>query len=235
LPLPAHQLLTLTFALPADPDSRMRLLASRTALRNSEIAALVQQAYPPQQVFSAVGAERWFARAPGSVVRLPWENPFRPVAQAPSGFTGEQWPVCRIELGADGTARCKDCTVEFDGLTANGFDEYGSYGSWKLSWGNTLELLFELPQKFHAGQAILLVDGEPEGSSFTGALPRLAVTVNGWRLNDADLTAGSSAGLQRISSSLSQYLQPGLNAIELSLDAFADTQVLIDVVELWAR
>jgi hypothetical protein len=235
LPLPAHELVTLTYALPSGRELRSRLIASREILTNGELKALQQESYPTGKHYPAVGAEAWFNRAAQTVVRLPWENPFRLSASPPAAFATERWPLARAEMGADGTVRSKDCCIAFSGLTAVGFDDYGSFGRWQLGWGNDLTLLLELPRDFHPGQAQLLIRGEPASGALYGGLPSLTLNVNGWHLAGTDVVRGLGSGMQPVGASLSPYLQPGLNAIVLSLDAFADTQVYIDVLELWAR
>jgi hypothetical protein len=236
LPLLRNHLATYTVALPVPAADRgmCRLLVWHAAAADGQLRTLAATPYPASGQLAEVAAEHWFARTPPSVVRLPWNNPFRLPLLAPSDFAGQSWPLCHAELESDNTVRCKDCAVQFNGLLGTGYDQRGSFGRWLLDWGSELVLSFEVPPGQRFSQTQLLIYGVPDDALHSTTPPRLAVSVNGWQLQEVDFEA-SAAALQPIAVELSQYLQPGSNRVELGLNAFSNARFLVDTLEVWSR
>jgi len=237
LPLQRNHLATFTVALPpAAVDRGMcRLLIWQSAAGDAQLRALAAATYPATGQLTEVAADRWFLRTAPSVVRLPWNNPFKFPLVAPLDFAGQTWPLCHAELESDSTVRTKDCAVQYNGLPSLGYDERGSFGRWQLDWGSALALSFEIPPGQSLSQSQLLIYGTPDVMLQNATPPRLSVSVNGWQLPEVDYQAAYTTAAQPISVELSQYVQQGSNRIELGLDAFSDARFFVDTLEVWAR
>lgn len=236
LPLHPNQLCTYTCELPPkDSAGLSRLLVWQQSGATKSLALLAGEAYPPDLALPDLAAERWFERAESAAVRMPWMSPFRAVSMPPRDFITSQWPMYYAELESDYTARCKDCSVEFNGSMNIGYDSLGSYGRWLLDWGATLTLSFELPVGRRLSEATLLVYGTPDGALQFSAPPELVPEINGWRLAAVDYSLLYATPVQPLPVDVSHYLQPGMNQIELQLDTFSDAQLYVEKLELWAR
>jgi len=235
LPLPRGQVssLTLDAAEPSAADV-VRLVLWQSPPTEIWLAQLASHPNWLAEPVPDLVAQRWFQRARkldrGSP---PWVDDLRPV-EAPVSLTGwTEWPLCRATLTTNGVVHGKDCAVVFDGVTALGIDDYGSYGQWVLDWSSRFELSFELPGVRDWGQAELQLYGGQRALYQLAPGPGPEVTVNGWPVSTLGVTA-YGADTQPIALPVSQYLEEGGNQIVLRMGSLAGTEWLLDGIELWA-
>lgn len=233
LPLRAQQQITLSGRLPAGVRGVTLLLLWDEVPDPEVLARLAQAPNDPDLAVPAVREARWLPQRDASVYEEPWRDPFRPLEFWDKATAQEPWPWCSARLTAASLSVCKDCAVEFSGFTGLGYDDFGSYGQWRLDWGSELALYFELPATEDWDDVELLLRGSIPQLGTQVDISMLELEINGWpvRLRRSQLAA--SADMQHVDLALSQYLHGGSNRIKMRLSSLASSEWLIHGIEVW--
>ncbi len=234
LPVRDDQQITFSFKLPKEERAGItRLMTWRQPPEPSWLNLLAR--HPNYDIEPVVGLEqqRWFSRGAGKAKAYPWETRFRSAYDPPRGFIIGELPAVYAEIDSNGLVKSKDCAVSSSGYKRLAFDEYGGFGQWMLDWGTDLSIEFELPKYANPVYAELRLYGQPDSSFGIQLTPVLEVSVNGWTQSSDSAYSDFDATAQPIALDVSQYMEAGINRVQLRLGSLADTEWLLERLELW--
>jgi hypothetical protein len=229
-----QQQISYSMQLPLAEDGMTRVVFWSSLPSQSLIEQLALQTLPGP-AYATVLYQAWFPRTNHEESGLPYEPlQYRLYETAPS-FAMTDVPAARTQLSSDYVAYSKDIFVEFDGRRSLGTDEWGSRGEWVLAWGHVLRLEIYLPERpvftnamlrLYMEQSIMYSGGEGEG---------LLLKVNDRNVHSTMQSGAISVYPKHVDYELGQYMYPGLNVIELSMDAFSTRDWLLQTAEVWIR
>ena len=229
-----RQQISYSIELPAAEDGLTRVVLWRQAPAAAQIEELAAAARPGL-AWPGVMHQAWFPRTNQQESGLPYEPVQFRVYETPPVFAMTDIPSARIQLSTDYMYYAKDAYVEFDGRLGIGMDDWGSRGEWVLSWGNSLRMEVYLPERRVFTNAILRLYMEQSllysGSDSEG----LMLVVNGRSIHSSLQSGAISVYPKHVDYELGQYMYPGVNVIELSMDAFSTQDWLLQTAEVWIR
>jgi len=233
LALRARQQVTLSGRLPAATRGVTLLLLWNEPPDTDALARLAAVPNDLDLTIAGVREARWLPQRDASIHLEPWRDPFRPDESVDKDAAAAGWPWSSARLFGGLRTVCKDCAVEFTGLTSLGFDDYGSFGQWRLDWGSELVLYCELPvAEGWDGVDLLLIGSVPQFGEPVD-LSLLELEINGWPVRLRRSLVTSSSNMQHVTLSLSQYLHGGGNRIKMRLSSLASSEWLIHGIEVW--
>lgn len=230
------QIVTLTF-VPAENDhaALTQLALWRAAPAESALTQLMLTGTAGAAPLGGLCYVQWFKRETASRRNPPWQDIFLPLSTPPAGFVREDWPLCLAEITHKQDLLTKDCAVQFKGLTSFGLDQEGPYGFWQLSWSTPLTVKLDIASPSIPPKSMLLVYAQAESIYPWGTEPALEVTANNYRLPQVAQPVNQLIMTQPISIELSQYLQQGINTIDVGASALGAATWKVRRIELWAE
>lgn len=229
-----QQQISYSMQLPAAEEGITRVVFWNSPPAHDLLEQLALQSVPgPPQ--PSVIYQAWFPRTNQQESGLPYEPVQYRLYETPPSFAMTDVPMARTQLSSDYVTFSKDVFVEFDGRRSLGTDEWGSRGEWVLAWGNVLRLEVYVPQRPVFTNAVLRLYMEQSimysGSDADGLL----LKVNGRKVHSNQQSGAISVYPKHVDYELGQYMYPGLNVIELSMDAFSTQDWLLQTAEVWIR
>ncbi|MCB1219501.1 MAG: hypothetical protein H7A35_02350 [Planctomycetales bacterium] len=179
--------------------------------------------------------EAWFPRTDRHESGLPYEPEQFRMYDIPPSFSLTEIPAARSQLSLEYITYSKDCCVIFNGRLGIGNDDWGSRGEWEISWGDTLIMEVYLPQDLRFTDAVLRLYVSESSSVSQGEHENLVLRVNGREVLTGSPASSISVQAKHVDYELGQYMYPGLNVIELKLDAFSTSDWLLQTAEVWIR
>lgn len=225
--------LTLSQVVPADVQGVSRLLVSSRRLEAGVLAALASRPNDFSRAYGGVTGQRWFVPTGSRSYQVPWQDVFRDEGTVDYWAFPAEYPWCRAAVGADGLAYAKDCAVEFAGQTGIGFDSYGTYGYWPLSWSTDLGLAFEMPVSDSWSDVKLVLYGNLPDLTADSSSSWLDLAINGQSVVTISALDSLAGEMQHYAVPVSHYIETGANTINIGLNTVSGTEWWLDRIEVW--
>ncbi|MEZ5337750.1 MAG: hypothetical protein R3F46_05750 [bacterium] len=229
-----RQQLSLSVVLPEGQEGITRVLFWNGPPEQALAEALGAQ-LDTQLPLSGLLYEAWFPRSNRHESGQPYEPEQFRVYENPPSFALTDIPAARAQLSTDYLTYAKDCCVLFDGRTAVGSDDWGTRGEWVLSWGDEMQLELYLPSQLLYTDAVLRLYVTQSGQNGQPVGENIQLRVNDRDIFGATAVDSISVHPKHVDYELGQYIYPGLNVIELKVDAFSTSDWLLQTAELWLR
>ncbi|MBN2081875.1 hypothetical protein JW859_06655 [bacterium] len=233
LQLSTGRQLTISQLVPADVPGVSRLLVSSRQLESAVLAALASRPNEFSTTYPGVTGERWFTRGGAKTYRVPWQDVFRNEPAVDYWAFPAEYAWCRATVGADGRVFAKDCAVEYFGQTGVGFDNYGTYGYWPLSWSTDLGLVFEMPVTDTWTDVKLVLYGNLPELTADSPYSWLDLSINGQSVVTISALDQPVGAMQHYTVPVSHYIETGANQINIGLNTVSGTEWLLDGIEVW--